>query len=637
MRLNERNGAEWVHFILRHGWRASGSDLAHVLGRGRADVERVRRTAACKPLPMPMGFNELFSLWNGRAPQEQEWPKPRRFPKQGTYEWQEPEIALLASLVGRLSVANIADALTRRLRQVTGDSAAARSLAAVLVRINQIGLQTTDVVGGITITQAGRDIGSNAVIHHAIHAKQIRARRVGKHWVIPHEEWSAWKATRDTPPEGYVPLASVREALAIRSDKLSEFARAGLIPTAIRCRGVRGPSTQYGTWHIDQKIAQQLVADRHAGRPMPWHGAPLLGNLKATFKRWVARRHPTSCKTCSDIWGVAGAPESLEAFIEMYPPLAHGAKRHLTMKWDPGLTIVQVAASSGCTEHDVRRAIENGALATRQLRKRHYISRTDATRWKARKCPTGDAQKSWMSLATASKQYGFARDELRHYIDSGRLKTKIGTKGAMRGIEYVPRHQCAMLREEIGFTERQAARRASVSVSQLRKLLEGVNWRKTQRITLTTLQAVIKRVRSCEGYTVEQAASAVEEGVEWVEDRIRDGTVKVSRTKWDEQRRYISAPMLRRLERAKKEPRPQQRLDSEWLRLGDAAAEAGVTTATILKWAKSGDLGRQRSSTGWRYHRAAIRKQARHYWSSVRFHRATPPAWLRPEQGGCLT
>ena len=56
-------------------------------------------------------FVALFQLWHGREPEEGDWPTPRKV-RCGEYEWQAPELALLASLVGRLGKAEIAQALT---------------------------------------------------------------------------------------------------------------------------------------------------------------------------------------------------------------------------------------------------------------------------------------------------------------------------------------------------------------------------------------------------------------------------------------------------------------------------------------------------------------------------------------------
>src|SRR3546814_14497443 len=47
------------------------------------------------------------------------------------YEWQSPELALLASLVGQLGLKDIATTLTQRLRKITGDDDAQRTHLAV--------------------------------------------------------------------------------------------------------------------------------------------------------------------------------------------------------------------------------------------------------------------------------------------------------------------------------------------------------------------------------------------------------------------------------------------------------------------------------------------------------------------------
>lgn len=364
---------------------------------------------------------------------------------------------------------------------------------------------------------------------------------------------------------------------------------------------------------------------------MPWHAKPNPDNLRVTFKLWQKRKHPASCKTCATIWGKKGAPRSFEDYMVCYPPLAHGAKRHLTRSWSPGLTIREVAALSGCSTLRVCRAIANGALNSSLYGRCRYVSRTDTTLWRARKCTTGEHDRSWISLATARKWYMFTLPELRCFIVSRRLKSKIGTFGAMRGVVYVSRHQCGQLREKIGFTERQAARRAGVSVARMRTLLRGVDWRKAAGIPLWTVKAAIKRLWSRQGYTIAEAARAVGMPVQWVRARKLDGTIKVSRAKWDRRRVYITEPMLQRLRDAKRKPVKRERFNAEWVHVSDAANEAAVSICTIVKWAKNKELDRRRSRTGWRYHRRSVRTCARSYWRTVRFHRATPPAWLRVE------
>lgn len=628
-----RTGTDaWERFVLAHGHKASIRDLATVLGQPEAAIQTLRATGACARAGTRKRFAELFQLWHGREPDEGDWPPPRQV-RPGEYEWQAPELALVASLVGCLGVAEIAQILTERLRRLTGDPAAQRVLGAVQNTIGRIGMQSGDVVGGITTAAAGREIGSLAVVHQAIQKGDLRPVRVGRRWVIPHEAWAAWKGRRVFPPDGFVPLATLKQPLAIRSDKLSEFARMGHIPTAVRCNpcGAGLPSTQFGTWYVHPEVADRLIADRQAGRPMPWHGKALADNLRATHRLWQERKHPPGCTTCAGIWGRAGPPNTFEDYAERYPPLAFGAKRHLTRPWSPGLTPAEVARQARCSVAHVRRAITNGALGAGAQGRDPFITKTDATRWISRGSPTGDRQHSWVSLEVAQERYLFTNWDLKGFIASGALTTKTGTHGAMRGVTYVSKAQCAKLREEIGFTEEEAARRAKASVARFRDALLGVDWRSGGAIPLATVQAVIKRLRSVPGYTVEEAAKEVGADVGWVEDRIRDGTVRPLQTKHRQGRLYLSEPMLRRLRGALDMPPIPAATHDGWLRLSEAALEAKVTAATITKWAEAGELERVQGTNGWRYPRDGIRARARAYWRTVRFRRATPPAWLQAE------
>ena len=624
---------EWERFVMLHGYRARATDLAAILGREASEVAQARLARPCSTEGGVKRFEELFSIWHGRGPEEHEWPKPQRAGSEG-YEWQSPETALLASLVGRLGVADISQVLTGRLRKATGDDTAERSEVAVQVRINKIGLQTSDVVGGLTTKAAAFEVGSLALVQHAIRTGAVKAHRLGRLWVIPYGEWESWKAKRVLPPEGFVQLSTLRERLGIASDKLSEWARMGYIPSAVRCTpfGAKGASTKFGTWYVSGEQAEKLLADRLAGRAMPWHGQAFGDNMKATYKKWTARKHPVCCTTCQSIWGAEGVPKSFAEYAARYPGLEHGAKRHLTMVWTPGLTLDEVAAACGVDKERVALAIELGALQATAFDGSPYVSRTDASRWGARRCPTGESERSWMSLETASKRYLFTVEELKGLMQTGALKSKVGENGAARGIVYVLKNQCAQLRERQGFTEIEAARRAGVSVEEFRSLVEGLNWREASGIPLETVQAVVKRLESKEGYSLVECARLVGKTDQWVQERVADGTVRVSRAKWDQERLYLTETMLHKLALAARHGE-KVKLDADtWLRLSDAAHEAGVTSATICKWADEGLLGRVEATNGWRYRRDDVRTKARSYWQTVRFHRARKPDWLAEEE-----
>lgn len=621
---------DWKAFVLAHGWRAHALDLAALLGRTKAEIVKLRYSGACKRLPKGKSFAELFSLWHGREPRDGDWPVLRRS-HSGAFRWQAPELALLASLVGRLPKKAIARVLTRRLREKTGDRRAVRTAESVQNGIMRVGMLASDVVGGITAKAAGDELGSYWAVVQAISGGRLRARKVGKFYVIPHAAWAEFKSRRIAPPKGYVQLSSIRDALGIRSNaKLPQWAKDGHIPTAMRCNPVGGGAhtTSRGTWFVDAPVAKKLVADRRAGRPMPWQGKPDAGNLKATFKLWSSRQHPKACSTCAGIWGIAGAPQTFEDYARRYPPLAHGAKRHLTRKWTPGMTLAEVAKHADVSVWLVRQAIRNGRLRATRTGKALFISRTDATRWKHLRCASGESDRSWTALEVAARDYLFKRSELRRFIAEGKLLSKAGTHGAMRGVTYVSRHQCGQLREDIGFSEVEAARRVGVSVARFRTLLAGVNWRGAEGIPLFTVQAVIKRIQSREGFTIGAAAKEVGRPVAWVRERIKDGTVRVAVAKWDRRRLYLTRPMLERLKAAKHRPVEPERFTGRWLLPSDAAREAGVSVTTLMKWAADGELPWRDSPMGRRFARRSLRARAKRHWQKPKFRRAVPPTWM---------
>src|SRR3546814_4691734 len=115
-------------------------------------------------------------------------------------------------------------------------------------------------------------------------------------------------------------------------------------------------------------------------------------------------------------------------------------------------------------------------LAVQIIDGRQYVSRTDATLWLSRKCPTGENVKSWIALQTAANLYLFTVSELEDYIADKTLQSKIGAHGDSRGTLYVSKHQCGQLRQRIGFKPEEAARRVGVTVERCEKLLDGEDW-----------------------------------------------------------------------------------------------------------------------------------------------------------------
>lgn len=621
---------DWRAFVLAHGHGALARDLAAVLGRDEADVQRVRHTGACVRGGPVRSFSELFALWHGRPPEDADWPLPVRGPA-GSYEWQVPELALLATQVGQVGVRELAMLLSERLRALTGDAQACRTPSAIQSRIALLGLQTRDVVGGLTVAEAGRELGSRTIVQEAVRHGHLKTRRVGSVLVIPRAEWETWKSRRTAPPEAYVRLATLKPIICPGTDKLAEYANMGYVPTAVRCFPMQGgvPSSSRGTWFISPEVAEQLLADRRAGRPLPWYGKPTSSNLKQTFRLLQERMHPASCPECRKIWGQAGAPTTYEDYARRYPPLDHGAKRHLTRPWTPGLSVAEAARHCSTTAAMVRRAIDNGVLAAQLVDGRPYVTRMDATRWRARRCPSGEGAKSWIALDSAERCYLFTRKELKALIAAKRLRSKVGTDGSMRGKVYVLRQQCSEIRAHQGFELPDAARRAGVSVARLRELLAGAHWRRDgERVPLETLKTVIKRVQATTGLSIAEAAAEL--GVEdaWVSARVEDGTIRLTVDKWGSQEPRVTPPMMQRLRGALGKPEAQALEPQGWYGMGEAAADAGVSAATLVKWAEAGEVERRQVNGRWRYRRESLRARAERYWATCRFKRAPRPAWL---------
>jgi hypothetical protein len=599
-----------------------------------AAIARVRQVGCKQRRETPLDFGALFTAWHGRPPADDEWPTPRCIG--GGYEWLAPELKLVVSLVGRVGSREICRILTERLRRLTGNPNAARNLIGLNLARQRIGLLSADVVGGLTANQAGREIGCQSIVYNEIRHGRLKATRVGHHLVIPYDDWARWKGSRVFPPTGFVQLSRLKRPLGITSDKLSEWARLGYVPTAIRCNpfGTRAASTQFGTWWIDPKVIRKLVADRRAGRPMPWWNKPEPHNLKITFTLWRKRQHPDRCALCRVIWGPDGAPTTFEEYARRYHPLPFGAKRHLTRTWTDGVTVAELAREVNLSHALVHYAIRTGVLRAKRISGRYCISRTDATRWKGRRCPTGRGTHSWMQVWVACETYGFSRAEIAAAIRSGRLTSRIGTHGAQRGVRYVSRQQIRELRETEGFPPTEAARRLGISVFRLRSLARHADWRDSNRYTIDVINTIRKRMESEAGYTIAAAARVLRKSVRWVETEIANGTARVLRTPFKKNRRYLSRPMFARLQAAAaRPPRRARRLSSEWLLVSDAALLAGVSATQIQRWADLGEVRCQFTTHLFRrYHRRSVMGRARRYWTKeCRFKRATPPAWLREE------
>jgi hypothetical protein len=437
-----QDAADWGAFVLAYGFRVPAGELAAIVGREEHEIRALRSSGAVKQLPQRLPYAALFAAWHGRAPDEQDFPVPKRHP--GGYAWEPPELVLLATLNGQYGIEALASILTARLRARTGDPEACRTHNSVLVGLQRIGLQTGDLVGGISVQQAAREIGSENIVRAAVDRGTLRTERVGHRVLIPHAAWAEWKAGRQTPPADWVRLSSLRQGLGIKSDKLPEFARAGLIPGAEQYFDDGG---KHGVWYVAPDLAQQLLNDRHQGRPMPWHGKPLETNLKQTYQRWCERRHPDTCEDCARIWGDHGAPETLDEFKLRYPALTQGEKRHLTRL---PLNKTGAVASAGWSQrrYTLREAADELAMTVAWVRER--ITRgtivvvqgdkgqplvTEAMMkrlrhvWIYRDDDPEPMPTDWLSASAAAREAGVAQATLLKWAESGELERQASKAG----------------------------------------------------------------------------------------------------------------------------------------------------------------------------------------------------------------
>lgn len=307
---------------------------------------------------------------------------------------------------------------------------------------------------------------------------------------------------------------------------------------------------------------------------------PRADNLKTTYQRWLDRRHPPECPDCTHIWGCQGPPESFEDYAKRYPQLAHGAKRHLTFEWDPGLTVAEVANIVGCSHEHVLEAIENGMLEALLIGDVHHVTRTNMTRWKAARAPAGDGARSWITLQGASERYGFSLDALRAMVASGELRHRRGDAGHGWGAVRVSRRQCWQLRDKLGYTVQEAAERLNVSVSLIEEHLSQAGWRRSgELLPYETVRLLSRRL---------------------ARDRV------VAQAKQECHQGLVSAK--------------------------EAMAIAAVSKATFYRWADEGLVPRLAGPSGARYRDEDVRRQARVYWGAARRQGQTPPAWLAQEK-----
>lgn len=621
---------DWRGFVIEYGRRVDADILAAILGQPSVEIDRVRRQAGTKPGPR-RPFAELFTLYRGRPPLEEDWPKPR---KQATgYEWLPPELAELARLVGLLPAADIAKVLTERLRRITGDPTAERAEHTVNVRVHKLGLLQSDVLGGLTILEAAKRAGvTKTLIYQELRRGTLRSFRVGDRHVIPVAVLDAWKGQRlPEPPKGWVKLWDIERSLGLkeRSSRLSWYAKNGLVPGALFCAGHR--------WWISPEGARELVRRARAGEPLPWHGKYTHPSVtKRSFDLWQRRRH-RDCAECTAIWQrVGGAPRTFEKFYPRWTRIPESMKRHVTSP--DGLSAARAAEYLGIDKHTICRAIAASELSGRREGPRWVIRRADLDAWVQRPdvlSHHGDQEP--LTFKHAAARYQFTEAFLRQLAADGLLVVaprKDGRPG-------VRPWQIASLRARLGdLTLSQAAAAAGVSPQTFVRDARARGWRDGQPFTQEWVDRVRARQDAPWQLTLAEAAQRLGRTVAWVRHAIDVGVLKALKGV-DRRQRVVGRKLVEQLLRNGIPELPPTRgrgRPVEWLQGFQACELAGVTIATIKRWAAIRAI---RSRTwrpsdgpyGVRYHKGSVEKRARHYWlHENKFKRATPPAWLTTKE-----
>lgn len=618
-----------AEFIKQCAGLATARDLGAVL---RIDPRRVismmGRIPHGRGEKKRMGFEQLFALYHGRAPTLVDWPPPRKIGNIRGYEWQQPEINQLISLVGVISLDEIAKVLTEQLVERTGDRRAIRSKVSVQNRMRALGLLSTDVVGGITASEAARRIGSYNVINSAIRAGRLGAFTVGRIMVIPWEGWSRFLEERGQVPEGYVRLASIRAALGISSDsKLPEFASAGYIPTAIKIKAHSGPRAA-SIWYISAETAAKLVHDRRAGLPMPWQGKPLLANMLQSYKRWKQHRHPASCEECKEIWGKPGAPASEADFLARYPGLGSVQKRHITKRWVPGLTLSDVAKTAGVAYSGVLADVRGGQLKAKRVATRYVVTPSEMRRWMRWRARTKPDPMTNMERACST--YLFTAKEMKGLVsrkvvamtqsEDGRQLVSIVDVVRARNARPIPLERVAI---HLGLTLAELQPRIAPYGDTVRK-----------GISLDILRRIKSEGARRKGVTIEAAAERLRKPVKWVQAFIDAGEVHPIQDAAGQV--LLTDNSVKRLHSLRHVKPPVSSRPAEsgpWLSQMEAAKDGGVCQALIQRFRKQ---ARRRIRTtkvlGKVFlHQEDIRAVVARYWLSERTRTrrdSPPPAWI---------
>lgn len=257
-------------FLLKYGEVVGVDHLRQLLKiPNRNNVDRIREALGLRTRRFAqrnLSYRQAFERLHGRPPRTSDYPSHHI----GTrFSWHLEEDDVLRQWRGLLPRQELADRISRRLQQVTGDPHARRSADAVQSRANNLKITGPQVQGhlGPTIKEASRSTGiSFNIIYQAVARGELPVQGRAHYRYI---SWQAWQTWRDN-------YLRAQQILADKKEELPEPCTD--TKTALNALGVSeahlGRMLKFGllrawkigrSWHIAIESLNSLKRQRASG------------------------------------------------------------------------------------------------------------------------------------------------------------------------------------------------------------------------------------------------------------------------------------------------------------------------------------------------------------------------------------
>ncbi len=279
------------------------------------------------------------------------------YPYAHTVRWSTEEDKLLSELYGNHGRQEIADRLTKFLREKTGRPKLCRTEVAVSVRANRLGLSAWESTQDeLRLADAAREYGINYVsLHRSIKDdKKYPTYRRGRHRVIARTVMEQWLhdfaeevnerdiLTKQAQAAGaVVSKAECQQLTRVSESHVTRLLKYGVI------KGWKLPSGQVGRWLVNKKSIFSYIQAREEGRLREYltdFPAYQAAQAEANKVVYQLRKKPDF-----------GKPD----------PLTKGESKHF-----PGsFTLAQVASHTGLAVHAVMNDVLRGHLTFQRVRR----------------------------------------------------------------------------------------------------------------------------------------------------------------------------------------------------------------------------------------------------------------------------